>query len=524
MKPAFFSNLSNIWSVHKESRMKVLLLGLVFFCLSACQAIWRPLKSSIFAKIVGAHAVANAKLYFLFYLVPLLIFYSFLVDRLKRHQLLYIFSLFHGIGGAVFFAVFSYFPIATIQTTPSLKAFGWLFYFLMESFSAFLSTVFWSFANSINTPEEAQNTYGFLVMGSKIGGVLAAGTLYLALNNVATSLVPTTSALLPQSIFAGCLLLFASIFAVIALIRLVPENQMLGYRHEAEEIEDSIDLEEEEIKSISLTKKIINSSLRIIRSPQVVAGIAISLFAYKLGYVSNLWLPIAGTLLATLLYELGVFDGLLNIVKYPYVAGITSLVLLYEIMIVILDYRVLLTADAAYSTAESLTQYYALQYMCMHGIGLFFVLFGTVPLQRLSNIRVALFAFPLVSSLLVSATYFWPTPFCFFITLVLVRALNYAVNHPTRETLYIPTTKAIRYKAKAWTDAFGSRLAKAAGSLFNIITNSYGTHVVSQLSAVVNAGIISIWLLVASSLGVAFVKTVEEKKLIGEKPKKSKKS
>ena len=28
------------------------------------------------------------------------------------------------------------------------------------------------------------------------------------------------------------------------------------------------------------------------------------------------------------------------------------------------------------SVAEALTQYYALQYMCMHGIGLFFVLFG----------------------------------------------------------------------------------------------------------------------------------------------------
>lgn len=470
MKPAFFSNLANIWSVNKESRMKVVLLGIVFFCLSACQAIWRPLKSSIFAKIVGAHAVASAKLYFLFYLIPLLVFYSFLVDRLRRHQLLYAFSLFHGVGGALFFAIFTYFPIATIQTTASLKALGWFFYFLMESFSAFLSTVFWSFANSINTPQEAQNTYGFLVMGSKIGGIIAAGLLYLALNSAATNLIQAHgSSLLAQALFAGCILLFASIFAVYWLVRLVPEHQMVGYKQESTDEEDS----EEATPATGLH---------------------------------------------------GIMDGLLSIVKYPYVAGITSLVLLYEIMIVILDYRVLLTADAAYSTAESLTQYYALQYMCMHGIGLFFVLFGTVPLQRLSNIRVALFAFPLVSSLLVSATYFWPTPFCFFITLVLVRALNYAVNHPTRETLYIPTTKAIRFKAKAWTDAFGSRLAKAAGSVFNLITSSYGTLIVSQLSAVVNAVIIGIWLFVASSLGVAFVKTVEEKKLIGEKPKKQKKS
>lgn len=456
MKSAFFTDLSNLWSVHKESRTKVLLLGSVFLFLSACQAIWRPLKSSIFAKIVGAHEVASAKLYVLLYIIPLLIFYSYLVDKLKRHQLLYVFSLFHGIGGLIFFGIFSYWPINVIQQTETLRICGWIFYFLMESFSAFLSTVFWSFANSVNTPQDAQHTYGFIVLGSKLGGILAAGSLYLALNNLGAG----STKLLPNALLAGCVLLIASVIAVHLLIKNVPKEQMQGYKTEAEED-----------KEITLT-----------------------------GFR-------------------GILDGLLSIIKYPYVAGITSLVLLYEIMIVILDYRVLLTADAAYSTAEALTQYYALQYMCMHGIGLFFVLFGTVPLQRLSNIRLALFAFPVVSSLLVSATYFWPTPTCFFITLVLVRALNYAVNHPTRETLYIPTTKAIRYKAKAWTDAFGSRAAKAAGSIFNLITTSYGTLVISQLSAVVNAVIIGVWLCVASSLGVAFVQTIEEKKIIGETPK-----
>jgi len=467
MKSAFFSDLSNLWSVHKERRTKVLLLGVVFFFLSACQAIWRPLKTSIFAKIVGAHGVASAKLYVLFYIIPLLIFYSYLVDKLKRHQLLYAFSLFHSTIGLIFFGVLSYWPIATIQQSPSLKIFGWIFYFFMESFSAFLSTCFWSFANSVSTPEDAQNTYGFIVLGSKMGGILSAGALYLALN----LLGGTAPQLLPNALLAGCVFLIASVVAVRMIIRHVPKAQMQGYKPELEELDDT----------------------------------------EKLSSKRGIWSGI-----------LGILDGLLSIIKYPYVAGITSLVLLYEIMIVILDYRILLTADAAYSSAEALTQYYALQYMCMHAIGLFFVLFGTVPLQRLSNIRLALFAFPVVSSLLVSATYFWPTPTCFFITVVLVRALNYAVNHPTRETLYIPTTKAIRYKAKAWTDAFGSRAAKATGSLFNKLTTTYGPEVISQLSAVVNATIIGTWLCIASALGVAFVRTIEEKKLIGETPKKPK--
>lgn len=470
MKFGFFSDLTKLWSVNKESRTKVLLLGMIFFFLSACQAIWRPLKSSFFAKIAGAEAIADAKLYVLLYIIPLLIFYSFLVDRLRRHQLLYVFSLFHGIGGILFFALFSYYPISAFQTNPYLYACGWAFYFLMESFSAFLSTTFWSFANSVNTPGEAQQTYGFLVLGSKLGGIISAGSLYFALNSVVSSAQSSTITILPKTLLAGCLLLIASALAVAAIIKLVPKEQMRGYKDD--KIEDE--------------------------TPETTTG-----ESPKTSFFS------------------AITDGLSNIIKYPYVAGITTLVLLYEIMIEILNYRVLIAADAAYSSAEALTQYYALQYMCMHGIGLFFVLFGTVPLQRLSNIRVALFAFPLISSLFISATYFWPTPYCFFITLVLIKALNYAINHPTRETLYIPTSRAIRFKAKAWTDAFGSRAAKATGSLFNIVTRSYGSVAVSQLSAVVNAIVIGTWLCIASGLGVAFVQTVKEKKVIGEETPKN---
>ncbi|MBM3894613.1 hypothetical protein FJ366_03410 [Candidatus Dependentiae bacterium] len=463
MKFSFFSDLTALWSVNKESRLKVLLIGMVFFFLSACQAIWRPLKSSIFAKIAGAHAIASAKIYVLLYIIPLLIFYSYLVDRLRRHQLLYVFSLFHGIGGAFFVTLFSYFPLTAFQTNPLLHACGWAFYFLMESFSAFLSTVFWSFANSVNTPQEAQHTYGFLVLGSKLGGIFSAGSLYLALNSVVKTTQNTTFTLLPQTLLVGCSLLIASVVVVFLLIKSVPQEQMRGYQEE-KTVESAPD-PEKNIKKVFFAK---------------------------------------------------ILDGLSSIIKYPYVAGITSLVLLYEIMIAILEYRVLIAADAAYASTEALTQYYALQYMCMHGIGLFFVLFGTVPLQRLTNIRVALFAVPILSSLLISATYFWPTPTCFFGALVLIKALNYAVNHPTRETLYIPTTRSIKFKTKAWIDAFGSRAAKALGNVFNLLTGCCGGAILNQMSAIVNACVIGAWLCIASGLGVAFVQTIKDKKVIGE--------
>ena len=48
----------------------------------------------------------------------------------------------------------------------------------MESFNAFYSTTFWSFADSINNPKDAKHTYGLLVSGSKIGGILSSLLFY----------------------------------------------------------------------------------------------------------------------------------------------------------------------------------------------------------------------------------------------------------------------------------------------------------------------------------------------------------
>jgi len=48
--------------------------------------------------------------------------------------------------------------------------------------------------------------------------------------------------------------------------------------------------------------------------------------------------------------------------------------------------------------------------------------------------------------------------------LATIRGLHYALNKPARENLYIPTTKEVKYKSKAWIEVFGTRIFKATGS------------------------------------------------------------
>merc|ERR1712174_74377 len=51
-----------------------------------------------------------------------------------------------------------------------------------------------------------------------------------------------------------------------------------------------------------------------------------------------------------------------------------------------------------------------------------------------------------------------------------LKALTYALNNPTKEILYQPTSSAVRYKAKSWIDIFGARGSKALGS---VVTNAF---------------------------------------------------
>ncbi|MDQ5941175.1 MAG: antiporter, family, partial [Candidatus Dependentiae bacterium] len=94
--------ISSLWSVKSEFRLKVGLLALTFAFLTATQAIWRSLKVSVFAKIVGAAYVPDAKIYSLLLMIPIILCYSKLVDVLRRHQLMYVFTIMHSVGGFIF--------------------------------------------------------------------------------------------------------------------------------------------------------------------------------------------------------------------------------------------------------------------------------------------------------------------------------------------------------------------------------------------------------------------------------------
>ncbi|MBM3886968.1 hypothetical protein FJ364_03460, partial [Candidatus Dependentiae bacterium] len=260
----------------------------------------------------------------------------------------------------------------------------------------------------------------------------------------------------------GSLMLFAAAWAIYTLIKSVPEGKMHGY---------------EAVYQFEKTKS-----------------------TTKQGFLKSI---------------IGAFEGLFITIKNPYVLGIFSLVFFYEIVIVVFDYLVMIQADAAHPTMNSLTAFYAFYYLMMNTIGLVISFFGTTPILRIFGLRLSLFVCPLLTILLLITAAFHPSGWVLVATLIGLRALNYALNHPTREVLYIPTVKEIKFKAKTWTDAFGSRIAKSSGSLFNMSMN-YLPHAAGVISSIsLSISLTGMCLIITYFLGKKFQHCIDHKLVIG---------
>jgi AAA family ATP:ADP antiporter len=98
---------------------------------------------------------------------------------------------------------------------------------------------------------------------------------------------------------------------------------------------------------------------------------------------------------------------------------------------------------------------------------------------------------------------------------VIFTALNYAFLAPVRESLYLPTVKEIKFKSKSWIDAFGSKFAKTAGSMFNVFASKMGASLLLPVYSFFFAGIVCMWFGVAFLLGRRFEKAVTNNEVIG---------
>ena len=443
--------------IDKKDIQKFSILSAVLFCTIGSYWLLRLLKNTIFLKVAFPESLGwlpeqgglfqpIAKTWSVFIIIICVLFYSKLVDLVKRHHLFYILCTFYtvifaSISSLLFFRSFS--GDAAIGKIP-LAAMGWLCYFSIESFGSLMIPLFWSFVISVTDSNTAKIGFPIIIAGAEIGSIGGSALIMFAHR------------------IGGIWQLFslATLF-VICIIAL-----------------------------IYYFMKVIPSK-ELAESPEVKKAEKIEKEKKKEGF----------------LY--GFYGGLSLLFTRPYLLGVLVVSTVYEIIATITEYQMLRYASTVYTTEISFARFQGMFGVCVNSLAFLLALLGVSYLMKRFGLRITLLIFPITLGIALICYYMFftlsnPTVvqllWATFCIMVLSRGLTYAVNNPSKDMMYIPTSKDAKFKAKGWVDMFGGRTSKMAGAR---ITNAMKHDMVLLMTfgTIFGLGIIALWLCAALFVG-----------------------
>ncbi len=217
----------------------------------------------------------------------------------------------------------------------------------------------------------------------------------------------------------------------------------------------------------------------------------------------------------------GFMEGFKILMTRPYVMAVFVVSAAYEIIGTIIEYQMNNLARIIYPI-EQFAAFNAKFGMGANILALIFSLVGTSFFMRRFGLRFCLVAYPAAIGIIVGSIFLfgyvggagnYKLMWALFIGMVGIKGLNYALNNPTKEVMYIPTSKDVKFKAKSWIDAFGNRTTKGVGSG---VTASF-SHSLAQLmffGTIVSLGVVAAWVFVAIYVGNKFHALQKDNKIV----------
>lgn len=343
---------------------------------------------------------------------------------------------------------------------------GWLSYFVIESYGSLMVALFWSFTNSIMDLEQAKGAYGLIIAFAQVGAIFGS-TL-------------ATTAGKAGGVPSLCLIGAFSIYSVTLLVK----TYHLLYGDSRDKTRVSA----------------------VLSSP----------------------------------HSTGFFEGIQLICRHQYVLRLLGVCCLYEIVLTVLDYEFKILSngyieadtsylsslhlqsnsgssvdEAATSASSRFTSLMGRFGQTTNAISLLVSVFGFSYLVKTLEVQGTLLIFPSVLLLAVVFTNLLPVLWLVFLLVSLLKALTYSLGDPVKELLYIPTSDAIKFRAKAWIDVFGARLAKGIGSFITYMSHGelLRLRVISEMPCI---AICLGYLFLAWQIGGDFQKLVTSGKRVGE--------
>ncbi|HEC06352.1 MAG TPA: hypothetical protein ENJ12_05855, partial [Thiolapillus brandeum] len=197
-------------------------------------------------------------------------------------------------------------------------------------------------------------------------------------------------------------------------------------------------------------------------------------------------------------------EGARLVFASPYLLSIVAIVFCYEIVSTILDFQFTSTI-AYYLDGEAIGQQISLVFSITNGASLVIQLFFTSYIMTRFGLVTALMVLPAAIALGSSAFLVMPLLWVGSMLNTLDNAPAYSINQSAKESLYVPTSRDEKYKAKAFIDMFVQRFAKAVAVVMSLaITTWFADFSTIRYLSIVVLLLLGIWIIAAVYAGRQF--------------------
>ena len=202
-------------------------------------------------------------------------------------------------------------------------------------------------------------------------------------------------------------------------------------------------------------------------------------------------------------------EGASLVFRSSYLLSIVAIVGLYEIVSTILDFQFTSTI-AHFLQGPAIGEQFATVFAITNTVAMLVQLLLTSFVMTRLGVGVALLVLPV--AMLAASAGFTALPILWVGSLLNTadNAFSYSINQSAKESLYVPTTKDEKYKAKAFIDMFVQRFAKAIAVVVSLgITAVFVEFATIRWLSAVTIPLIILWVFAARHAGKRFKEMTE---------------
>src|SRR4051812_42174788 len=193
----------------------------------------------------------------------------------------------------------------------------------------------------------------------------------------------------------------------------------------------------------------------------------------------------------------GMWAGIINAVRSPYLLGVSTFMLLFAITSTFLYFQQASIVTHSFTDRGAQTAFFASVDLAVNVLTLVVQLLFSGRIVLWLGVGLALALLPAMTMVGFGALAFAPTLFAIALFQVIRRAGDYAIARPTREVLFTVVPREDRYKTKGFIDTFIYRLGDQVGAWSVALLRELGAGIAAGV-AILIAGL---WLLDAIWLG-----------------------